>query len=154
MKKAIAAAVVAAVLLLPAGTALHASAALKAVVASYLEIHARLFRDSIEGVKPAAAAIEQQASGLGANGAALAKAAKAMAAAADIKSARDAFGALSDAVIAAGNAEGWKDVPDVRQAYCPMAKKAWLQKDGSVRNPYYGSAMPTCGEFRKQSPAE
>lgn len=51
--------------------------------------------------------------------------------------------------IAAGKAEGWKDVPDVKEAYCPMVKKSWLQKDGSIRNPYYGPAMPTCGEFKK-----
>jgi hypothetical protein len=51
--------------------------------------------------------------------------------------------------IAAGKAEGWKDVPDVKEAYCPMVKKSWLQKDGSIRNPYYGPAMPTCGEFKQ-----
>jgi hypothetical protein len=29
-----------------------------------------------------------------------------------------------------------------------MAKKPWLQQDGSLRNPYYGSQMLTCGSFR------
>jgi hypothetical protein len=27
--------------------------------------------------------------------------------------------------------------------------KSWLQKEGSIRNPYYGPVMPTCGEFKK-----
>ena len=127
----------------------HASESMKAIVASYMDIHGRLFRDNMEGVTQAAAAIERQASRMGPTGADIAKAAKGMEAATDLKIARENFGALSDAVIAAGKAEGWKDLPDVKQAYCPMAKKSWLQKDGSIRNPYYGPVMPTCGEFRK-----
>jgi hypothetical protein len=39
--------------------------------------------------------------------------------------------------------------PDgVRTAYCPMAKKSWLQKGDTLANPYYGTSMPTCGEFK------
>jgi hypothetical protein len=30
-------------------------------------------------------------------------------------------------------------------AYCPMEKKAWLQPDGEIENPYGGQAMPRCG---------
>jgi hypothetical protein len=30
-----------------------------------------------------------------------------------------------------------------------MVKKNWLQPDKSVRNPYYGSSMLTCGELVK-----
>lgn len=29
--------------------------------------------------------------------------------------------------------------------FCPMAKKAWLQPDGDVGNPYFGQDMPMCG---------
>jgi membrane fusion protein, copper/silver efflux system len=148
MKKVVAAAIVA--VLLCTGASLHASEAMKAIVASYMDIHGRLFRDNLDGIKQSAAAIEQQATRMGATGANLAKAAKGMEAAADLKAAREAFGSLSDAVIAAGKAEGWKDVPDVKVAYCPMVNKSWLQKDGTtIRNPYFGPAMPTCGEFKK-----
>jgi hypothetical protein len=135
--------------LLFSGTSLQASDAMKAIIASYMDIHAHLFTDKMDGIKPASAAIAAQASRLGTGGAAMATAAKRMEAAADLNAARDAFGALSDAVIAAGKAEGWKDVPDIKVAYCPMVGKSWLQKGGSIRNPYYGSMMPTCGEFRK-----
>lgn len=31
-------------------------------------------------------------------------------------------------------------------AYCPMAKKAWLQPAGEIGNPYMGQRMPGCGE--------
>ena len=147
MTKFVATAIVAVVLL--SGTSLRASDAMKAIITSYVDIHEHLFRDKMDGVKPLAAAISLQASRMGAGGAAMTAAAQRMEAAADLKAARDAFGALSDAVIAAGNAEGWKDVPDIKVAYCPMANKSWLQKEGTIRNPYYGPVMPTCGDFKK-----
>jgi hypothetical protein len=30
--------------------------------------------------------------------------------------------------------------------YCPMKKSNWLSNEKTVKNPYYGSAMLTCGE--------
>lgn len=132
------------------GASLQASDAMKAIVTSYLEIQGRLAADNINGVKPAARAIGEQAARMGEAGAAIAKTAKGMEEAADIKAAREAFGGLSDAVIAAGNAEGWKDVPDLRVAFCPMLRKSWIQKEDAIKNPYYGTAMITCGEFKKK----
>lgn len=134
---------------LAGGTAVQASDALKAIVASYLDIQAKLATDKVDGIKPAAEAIAAQAARLGTDGDALFKSATAVAAAADLKTARTAFGDLSDAVIAAGKAQGWKDVPEVKVAYCPMVKKSWVQKEAEIRNPYYGSAMLTCGSFTK-----
>jgi len=126
-----------------------ASDALKAIVASYLEIHAQLAEDKADAIEGPARAIAGQAGGLGKAGEPIAKAATALAEAADLKAAREAFGTLSDAVVAAGNAEGWKDVGPVKLAYCPMAQRSWLQKDEQgIRNPYYGSQMLTCGEFK------
>lgn len=129
----------------------YASDAMKAIVGSYLGIQASLAGDKLDGVKPAALAIGEQAARMGTAGEAIVKAAKAVEGAADITAARAAFGDLSDAVIAAGNAEDWKDVPDVRVAYCPMAKESWLQKESEIRNPYYGKSMLTCGEFKKKT---
>lgn len=128
---------------------LQASEAMKAIVASYLDIHAALAADKTDGVKDAAKAIGEQAGRMGADGQAILKASKAVEEAADIKAARAAFGDLSDAVIAGAKAEGWKDVPDAKVAYCPMVKKSWIQKAPSIQNPYYGSSMLTCGEFKK-----
>ncbi len=31
-------------------------------------------------------------------------------------------------------------------AFCSMAKKAWIQPEGEIGNPYLGQGMPTCGE--------
>ena len=131
-------------------TATHAASdAMKAIVGSYLEIQAQLSSDKIEGVKSSATALATRAEGMGEAGAPMVKAAKTVAAAPDLKAAREAFGPLSDAVIAAGKAEGWKDLSDVKLAYCPMVKQSWLQKGEKISNPYYGAAMPTCGEFKK-----
>lgn len=121
---------------------------LKAILASYLEIQSQLAADKIDGIGTAAATIESNAAGLGQEqGGQIAKAAKTLGQAADLKAARDAFGPLSDAVIAAAQADG-KSVEGVKVGFCPMVKRSWLQKDAKVRNPYYGSAMLECGELK------
>jgi len=73
--------------------------------------------------------------------------------AADLKSARGAFGELSDGMIAFLQATGTKRNPPY-QFYCPMVKKNWLQPNKETRNPYYGSAMLTCGELIQPKPVE
>ncbi len=131
------------VMLIAAGTtALHASEPLKKIVSSYLEIHAQLASDRIDGVPEAAGRIAAETAQLPSGGAAIASAARALQQAKDVKTARDRFSAVSDAVIAAAKAEGWKDLSDVKLGYCPMLKRSWLQKDKEVRNPY---GMLTCG---------
>jgi hypothetical protein len=133
----------------PAGAAaIRGSDAMKAIVESYLEIHARLAADKTDGIKTSAAAIAKTATAMGQSGAAMAKAAKAVEDASDLKTAREAFGPLSEAVIAAAQADGMKDL-GVKQAFCPMVKRPWLQKDDKIRNPYYGTAMLECGEIKK-----
>ena len=71
-----------------------------------------------------------------------------MSAAKDLGTARAAFGDLSAALV--GYAEKTKSGfgPGVRIAYCPMANKPWVTKDQTIRNPYYGAAMLTCGSFK------
>ena len=126
----------------------HASEGLKAVVGSYLEIQRALASDKTDGVAAAAKIIADQAGKLGSGGQPIAVAAKKIERAADLEAARTAFGELSDAVMAAAKAEGWKDLPDAKVAYCPMVKRSWLQTEETIRNPYYGSSMLTCGEFK------
>ena len=121
---------------------------LEAVVASYLEVQAQLAADKADGIKGPAAAIAEQAAGMGAAGADIVKAAKSLEAAGTLEAAREAFGPLSDAVVAAAKAEGWQGLDGVKLAYCPMANRSWLQKEDAIRNPYYGSQMLTCGSFK------
>jgi hypothetical protein len=136
-----------AVIGLAVGLRAQGSGDMKVVLDSYLAIHDQLATDKADGVKAPAEAIVAEAGKMGEKGTALAKAAKALAAVsspADLAAARKAFGPLSDAVI-----EATKDARgDVKVAFCPMANASWLQKDATIRNPYYGTGMLTCGEFR------
>jgi hypothetical protein len=128
---------------------LRASESLKAIVASYITIQQQLAADKVADIKAPARAIAAQAATMGQGGTELAKAASSLEAATDLKTARDAFGSLTEAVMAVGKAEGWKDVEGVKLAFCPMVDKSWLQREAQIRNPYYGSSMLTCGEFKK-----
>jgi hypothetical protein len=124
---------------------------IRAIVDPYLEIHAQLAADKVEGVKERAQTIAARAAEMGESAAAILNAANLLERATDLKAAREAFGKLSDALIAAAKADNWRDLGDVKLAYCPMAKGYWLQKDEKIRNPYYGSSMLECGEFRERS---
>lgn len=73
--------------------------------------------------------------------------------AADLKSARGGFGELSDKMIAFLQVAGAKRNPPY-QFFCPMVKKNWLQPNKETRNPYFGSAMLTCGELVQPKPVE
>jgi hypothetical protein len=138
-----------AIALIVAGAVIQGSESLKAIVDSYVTIQSQLAADKIDDVKAPARAIAAQAATMGSAGLDIAKAASSLERASDLTSARDAFSTLTEAVMAAGKAEGWKDVEGVRLAFCPMVKRSWLQKEGQIRNPYYGTSMATCGEFKK-----
>lgn len=71
----------------------------------------------------------------------------------DLKTARSGFGDLSDSLIAYLKATQSKNKPPY-QFYCSMVKENWLQPDRETRNPYYGSAMLTCGELVQSNQAK
>lgn len=69
----------------------------------------------------------------------------------DIKRQREAFYPLSKQL-----AETLKTFPPnqpIKQAFCPMAFNnagaIWLQQSDKILNPYFGTAMSTCGEIEK-----
>jgi len=126
------------------------------VLANYLKIHDSLARDTTDGVKDAALAIAKEAAKLDAKSVSgehaahykglsekIIKAAKEVAAAGDLKSARDAFKALSRPMAMWGTMSKPAGIDVV---FCSMAKGSWLQKAGDVRNPYHGASMLACGE--------
>jgi uncharacterized protein DUF3347 len=119
-----------------------------ALVEPYLQVHAALASDKFEGVATHAQAIEKAAAALGADARGIVAGAKQLAAAKDIAAARTAFGDVSTALTAYAEKTKSGFGPDVRLAYCPMADKPWLTKDKTIRNPYYGAAMLTCGNFK------
>ena len=126
-----------------------AAGGFNAVLPHYEAVRKELLADSLKGVATHAEEIRKRAP-QDALGKEIAKAAGQLAAAKDLTAARDAFSALSEPMVrwhkAAGGA-GSVGASDTVVAYCPMAKRSWLQPKGEIGNPYYGPSMATCGEF-------
>ena len=62
----------------------------------------------------------------------------------DIKKQRAYFSDLSESIFKFAKDQKLSPQP-IYKAYCPMAKASWLSKSSAIKNPYYGSAMLTCG---------
>ena len=111
----------------------------------YLHIQLALANDSMDGVGEAAQVIVTESETMGDVAVSIGVAARAVVGAMDISAARAAFGPLSDALIAYGEEVGFGEL---RIAYCPMARKSWVQRTGAILNPFYGSMMLNCGSFK------
>lgn len=61
----------------------------------------------------------------------------------DIEEVRNSFKLLSQIYIENGDK---KELKTLTTASCPMAKAKWVQKNGDLKNPYYGKSMLECGE--------
>jgi len=122
------------------------------ILEPYLEIQEALAADTLAGIAGNANAIRGAAAAAGPPAEPIRAASLALASASDVGKARAAFGALGDAIMVAAKASNSDLGKNVRVAYCPMAKKYWLQKGGEIRNPFYGRSMPDCGRFVAQIP--
>ncbi len=78
---------------------------------------------------------------------ALSKDAQAISATQDLKLQRDKFVSLSSNMLVLAK---WSRLSpnEVFQQYCPMKKASWLSDSKAIKNPYYGSAMLTCGNVK------
>ena len=63
----------------------------------------------------------------------------------DIKVQREHFSNLSNNMASLAKSVKLTTEP-IYQAYCPMKKANWLSNDKAIKNPYYGSAMLSCGK--------
>ena len=67
----------------------------------------------------------------------------------DIEQLRQQFALLSEQMYAVGQDFGPPEKSPLYQLKCPMAFNnrgaTWLQQTEDTHNPYFGSAMPTCG---------
>lgn len=61
----------------------------------------------------------------------------------DIDELRNSFKSLSQVYLTHGNKTEMKGL---MKASCPMAGAQWIQKSGTIKNPYYGKSMLECGE--------
>jgi hypothetical protein len=118
----------------------------------YLRIQQALSADTLDAVLDSASGIIAAAAKLGAGGEAIGLAGADLRQATGLPEARTAFDKLGRAIMiaAAESADGLGD--DVKVAYCPMARKYWLQKGQAIRNPYYGQSMLECGRFVAKIP--
>jgi hypothetical protein len=146
--------IAAAVLLLGIQQASAAPAeSVEALLDPYFRIQSQLTDDKTDGLKSDAELVAKAAASLGTAGESIVSAAQQLAQAATLGSAREAFGALSAAVIGYAESTRTATAGDVKKAYCPMLKKSWLQKGEKIRNPYLGKQMPDCGEIKKKTAA-
>jgi Cu(I)/Ag(I) efflux system membrane fusion protein len=78
--------------------------------------------------------------------------------AANLETARSAFHDLSVAVLAVEEQYGHAGPATHYRIHCPMAfanrGADWLQKDDTVRNPYFGEAMLRCGAIEARHPSQ
>jgi hypothetical protein len=118
------------------------------IVEPYLTIQTSLAQDRLDEVKASAGNIATAATALGAPAMKIDTTALQLASAVELDDAREKFGALSDALVTYMDGLHLKAPDGVRIAFCPMVQKPWLQKGETLANPYYGSSMATCGEFR------
>jgi hypothetical protein len=102
----------------------------KQFLANYEKVHAALAADNLAEAKNAAAE-------LGNDGGAIAKSES-------IITARKEFGTLSEKAVNLAKGQSGYYV-----AYCPMAKKSWVQTSEKISNPYEGREMLTCGVIKK-----
>ena len=58
---------------------------------------------------------------------------------------REHFSSLSNNIYKLAKAVKLSAAP-VYQEYCPMKKMYWLSSEASIKNPYYGKMMLTCGK--------
>jgi hypothetical protein len=63
----------------------------------------------------------------------------------DISHQREHFTSLSANLFSLAKATHLSEQP-IYEDYCPMKKAYWLSSDLAIKNPYFGSSMPTCGK--------
>jgi hypothetical protein len=129
---------------------------MRPILADYLKIQEKLAADSITGIAAPAQSIAHAASELNTSSlsgeyaahlkdlpARLREAAGAVGKATDLNATRESFKDLSRPMAM------WATMSrpsGINVVFCDMAKASWLQREGAIRNPYYGSQMLTCGQ--------
>lgn len=118
------------------------------VVAQYLKIQSALAADSLDGVDAAAHAVVKALADDPNKTlpAAISTHAEALGKATNLEAARTAFKDLSIALLRYMGGEKIR-TGQYQVVYCPMAKANWLQTDKTVKNPYHGKEMLTCGQI-------
>ncbi len=64
----------------------------------------------------------------------------------DLKNQREHFTNLSAAMVVLAK-ESKLSTDPIYQMYCPMKKASWLSNSATIKNPYFGNDMLTCGKI-------
>lgn len=129
------------------------------ILRSYLKIGDALAADSVDGVRAEAGRIKKLAAKLDPSAVTAehpshyedirAKLESASASLAKTKRLGEARAAYKKLSMPMGMWASMSKPKGVNVVYCPMAKASWLQEEGAIRNPYYGSSMLRCGQVVK-----
>lgn len=119
----------------------------------YISIQKALAADDLTGAKSGGASMVSIIGSFHEGGSMLlADAAKRIADANDIKTARDAFLPISEVLIASAQMVQLPQGSALYLAHCPMAFNnkggSWLQDEAVLANPYWGSMMLRCGTIK------
>jgi len=138
----------------PAPLPTNANAEAK-LVDAYVQVAESLATDDAKGASKKAATLAQAAGAVAGPQAAQVKAAaREMAGASDIAALRAAFERACIAVITLVESTGNPLQSIAYVVRCPMAfdnrGARWLQSSASIRNPYFGASMLTCGTVQAQ----
>jgi hypothetical protein len=125
---------------------------LTAIVGPYLRIQRALNADTLDGVEREGRALAAAAAKHGPGAEPVRAAAAGFAGVAGLDAARAVFWKVSVAVITLATAPGARVGDGIAVAYCPMARKSWLQTGREIRNPYYGRSMSDCGRIAQEPP--
>ena len=135
-----------------AGAAATPAADLSALMDPYLRMQQALNLGKVDGIREHAREIATRAKALGTDAEAIRLAATALDRPLAIAAVRTAFGTLGDALISYAKDRHATLGAGVKVAYCPMARKYWLQRGETIQNPYYGQTMSDCGRFVTELP--
>src|SRR5713226_8212811 len=121
----------------------------KSILDHYIKIQGELAKDSIKGVDEHAAAIAKAVKGddMKMLSPDVAKQADALAQAKDLRADRAAFKPLSASLVKYLD-DNKAGKGTYHEAYCPMVKASWLQTGKTIKNPYMGKEMLSCGELK------
>ena len=128
--------------------------ALAVFLPPYRELASALASDLFENARSAAESLEKIAAGR--DSANIQKPAAIAAHSGSIEDIRGQFDLISKVLIHSVEMQG-SPKDDLFLAFCPMAFEnagaRWLQWDETIRNPYFGGMMLTCGSIEKKIPA-
>ncbi|MGD8859236.1 MAG: efflux RND transporter periplasmic adaptor subunit [Myxococcales bacterium] len=143
---------------------------LRPVMEAYLQLQARLVDDDAEGAKKVASTLAEATAAVRLLGPEATRDAwqaiasemrghaRHAAMSPNLPQQRNAFEKLSKAAEQLLRRLGNPLSATLRTAHCPMAFDSrgagWVQRDGELKNPYYGAAMLGCGELRASFPGQ